>query len=93
MDACALEPASTSGRGQTLHFAALYGPTLRGPMAHCKVIGIPACYLESAVLSVHRVGDGVYLALHGLFELMVCEFFASGGDRAFRVGGVGNADA
>ena len=27
----------------------------------------------------------VCLALHELFELMACELFASGGDRAFRV--------
>ena len=31
------------------------------------------------------VGYGVYHALHELFELMVFELFASGGDRAFRV--------
>ena len=78
---------------QTLNFAGLYGCTLRGTMTRCGIIGRPACCLESAVLSVHRVGYGVYLALHELFELMVCEFFASGGDRAFRVGGVSNVGA
>ena len=38
----------------------------------CGALGAPCCY-------------GVCLALHELFELMVCELFASGGDRAFRV--------
>ena len=79
-----MEPVSTSGRGQALNFAELYEPTLRGSMACSGIIGRRARCLESVVLSVHRVGYGVCLALHELFELMVCEFFASGGHRVFR---------
>ena len=93
MDACAEAAASTSGRGQTLLFAALYGPTVHGSMARCRIIGRRACCLVSVVLLVRRVGYGVYRALHELFELMVCGLFVSGGDRAFRADGYGVSGA